>query len=74
MLTTFSYLAYFSVDFFHVFNIWKYIRLALLKQQQIYDSVNLSRSRSSAILAQFSFFFFFFFFLIHILYGYMGIW
>ena len=55
-LQNLSYLAYFSVDlsfFQHV----KVIKFSSLKQQ-IYGSVILSRSRTSAILAQF--------FLIHV--------
>ena len=56
-LQNLSYLAFFqsiSVIFQHL----KVIKFSSLKQQQIYGSVILSRSRTSAILAQF--------FLIHV--------
>ena len=46
--------------FLSFFQHLKVIKFSLLKQQQIYGSVILSRSRTSAILAQF--------FLIHVVY------
>ena len=57
-LQNLSYLAHFSVDFCHFFQHLKAIKFSSLKQQQIYGSVILSRSRTSAILAHF--------FLIHV--------
>ena len=60
MLTKFAISGLFFSRFLSIFQHLKVIKFSSLKQQQIYGSVILSRSRTSAILAQF--------FLIHVVY------
>ena len=59
MLTKFVISGSFFSRFLSFFQHLKVIKFSSLKQQQIYGSVTLSRSRTSAILAQF--------FLIHVI-------